>query len=442
MWTGGNTIGTPYWWEEAAPETTSDPLPDRCDVLVIGAGYTGLSAAIAAHDAGARVAVVEAGIPGEGASSRNGGMFGAHPRLGWDKLAQHFGARTADALFAEAAPALNWAKDFIKAEGIECDFQTTGRIQLAWAQSHFDAQRRLANAVQSKSTVNASLVEKSGLRQEIETDRYAGGLLFPDHGALHPAKYHRGMMQAARRRDIPVVSHARVQALARDKGRFDIRTAKGTVRADKVVLATNGYTTRPFRWHARRVFPLPSYLIATETLPSNTLGHLAPGRRMMVETRARHSYFRLSPDGTRILFGGRASMRDLPLDKAARRLRATMVEIWPSLRDARLSHAWMGYTGYSFAHMPHVGEQDGLCFAMGFSGSGTVMAPYLGAKAAYLAVGDARAKTAYADTHLPRHMLHLFDRPHFLKPADIWYRFWVDRMENWQARRGSGGQTR
>ena len=112
----------------------------------------------------------------------------------------------------------------------------------------------------------------------------------------------------------------------------------------------------------------------------------------------------------------------------------TMLSVWPELSEARISHAWWGNTGFSFNHMPHVGEDRGLHYAMGFSGSGTVMAPYLGAKAAYRALGDPRGATAYADTVLRRDALHPFTRPHFLKAADIWYREVIDRVENAKAR--------
>ncbi|MRU14502.1 FAD-binding oxidoreductase [Roseovarius sp. A21] len=435
-WTGEAELGTPYWWEAAAPQDPGQDLPGVCDFLVIGAGYCGLSAAIAAHDCGAKVVVVDAGVPGEGASSRNGGMVGAHPRLGWHDLATKFGPAVADALFAEAKPALEWVKALIATESIDCDFQQTGRVQLAWTPAHAETQKRLAGHVREKSDVQVTLLDRDALSAEIESAHYHGGLLFPEHGALHPAKYHAGLMQAALRRGIPVVGHAGVSGYERDGGGFVVETAKGRVKAGKLMLATNGYTRKPFKWHVARVFPLPSYIIATEELPSNLLGHIAPGRRMMVETRARHSYFRLSPDGKRVLFGGRASMRDLPMDKAAERQKQTMCEVWPELRDVKLSHAWKGYTGYSFTHMPHVGEDRGLHYAMGFSGSGTVMAPYLGAKAAWQAMGDARGQTAYADTHLTRHVLHPFEWPHFLKAADVYYRNWVDRMENRAARRG------
>ncbi|MGB0853744.1 MAG: FAD-binding oxidoreductase, partial [Pikeienuella sp.] len=100
-----------------------------------------------------------------------------------------------------------------------------------------------------------------------------------------------------------------------------------------------------------------------------------------------------------------------------------------------LTHSWSGNTGFSFTHMPHVGEQDGLHYAMGFSGSGTVMAPYLGAKAAWRALGDDRGETAYAETTLGRHILHPGGTPHFLKAADLWYRFAVDPAQNRAAAR-------
>src|SRR6056297_2059553 len=136
----------------------------------------------------------------------------------------------------------------------------------------------------------------------------------------------------------------------------------------------------------------------------------------------------------RILSGVRASMWDTRLERGAERLRQTMCGIWPELQDVKISHAWYGFTGFSFNHMPQVGEHDGIFYAMGFSGSGTVMAPYLGAKVAYRALGDPRGETAYANTLFKKHFLHQFEKPHFLKAADVYYRHWVDRVENWQAR--------
>lgn len=428
--------GHPYWWDVAEWPELSVPPPSDTDLLIIGAGYTGLSAAIAAHDAGARVAVIDAGQPGQGASTRNGGMTGAHPRLSWEALRDKFGADVADGMFAEAGPALKFVQDLIAREKIDCDFQQAGRIQLAWSAKHFAAQRNLAARVREKSRVACTIVERDKLGVEIETQRYFGGMVIPDHYALHPWKYHNGLLQAVLRLGIPVSSFCAAQAWQRETTGFRVTTPKGAIGSAKLLLATNGYTPPLFRWFARRVFPLPSFLIATEELPDNVPGHLAPGRRMMVETRARHSYFRLSPDAKRILFGGRASMRNIPLDRAAKRLHDTMTEVWPDLRDTKITHVWSGNTGYSFSHMPGVGERGGIHYAMGFSGSGTVMAPYLGAKAAWRALGDPRGQTAYASAPLRTHWLHPGAHPRFLKAADLWYRQVVDRQEQAQARRG------
>ncbi|MGI9389491.1 MAG: NAD(P)/FAD-dependent oxidoreductase, partial [Boseongicola sp.] len=331
--------------------------------------------------------------------------------------------------------ALHWVRDLIAREDINCAYAQKGRIQLAWTKSHFANQRQLATTVTTKSSVKIDILKKEELGSEIKSDVYKGGILFPEHGALHPAKFHHGLLVAVLQRGISVTADYPALKLAKDASEFQVSTPDKTIRAGKIVLATNGYTSSPFNWFARRVFPLPSFLIATEPLSSNLIGEIAPGRRMMVETRARHSYFRISPDGTRILYGGRAAMVDIDLKKAAARLHVTMTEVWPELKDAKLTHVWTGNTGYSFNHVPAVGEHDGIHYALGFSGSGTVLAPYLGAKAALQALGDPNGETAYSQTQLQPRWFHSGGRPHFLRAANIWYRNWVDGAENRAARR-------
>lgn len=428
--------GHPYWWDDVTwPDLSDERLPDQVDMLVIGAGYTGLSAAMAAHDAGARVAVIDCAQPGQGASTRNGGMLGAHPRLGWDTLADRYGAQAADGLYGEAEVALAWAKELIANEGIACDFEETGRIQLAYTKAHFETQKERVTQVAEKGGVPCHIVARADLGAEISTPIYKGGMVFASHGGLHPAKYHLGLMAAVRRRGVPVVPDCAALRAERIKGGHRIATGRGVVGAGKVMLATNGYSGAAFSWFARRVFPLPSYLIATEPLSPNLIGELAPGRRMMVETRARHSYFRISPDGTRILFGGRAAMVPIGLEQAAFRLRQTMTEIWPALDGVKLSHVWTGNTGYTFGHVPHVGEHDGLHYAMGFSGGGTVLAPWLGRKAALQAMGLAEGETAYSAPRLTARWFYRGARPHFLSAADLWYRHVVDWRENRESRK-------
>ena len=431
-------LGHPLWWDDVIWPTPTGDLPARADLVVVGAGHTGLSAAIAAHDAGAHVVVIDAGVPGQGASTRNGGMVGAHPRLSWADLSTTYGEDTTADLFAEAEPALQFVRDLIEREKIDCDFTQCGRIQMAWTPAHFESKKQLARLLQEKSGSNVQVVNRADLTKHVGTGQYFGGLLFPDHGALHPQKYHSGLLRAVLARGIAVVPNCPATAITQ----YNVTTPQGHITTKRMVLATNGYTPDHQTWFRHRIFALPSYIIATQELPRDVIGAIAPGGHTMVETRARHSYFRISPCGKRILWGGRAAMVNIDLRRAARRLHATMCDVWPSMRDVKLTHVWSGNTGYSFTHMPHVGLRGHMAYAMGFSGSGTVMAPYLGAKAAYLALGDARAKTAYQHTHLKRHALHPTHQPLFLHAANFWYHNWVDRMETWKAKQAHKGWQR
>ena len=149
----------------------------------------------------------------------------------------------------------------------------------------------------------------------------------------------------------------------------------------------------------------------------------------MVETRAKHSYFRISPNGRKILFGGRAAMKPLPLNIAAYRLKNSLDDIWPEAKNFKVTHAWTGNTGFSFDQVPHVGISNGIHYAMGFSGSGTVLAPYLGAKAALRALNDSSGGTAYSKTKLRTSLIHFFDKPYFLNIYDLYYRYIIDPIQ-------------
>jgi len=432
-----NNLGIPYWWEHGAalPELATK-LPAKAQLLIVGAGYTGLSAAIAASDAGAKVVLVDAGVPGCGASTRNGGMFGAHPRLGFSELAANFGETTASGIFNEAQSAFDFTSQLIEREGIQCQFEQCGRIQLAWTKAHLAAQRIQVAELKSTTNMNLDIVEHAELASEINSPCYFGGIRFADHASLHPRQFHDGLLSAVLDRNIPVIQQCAIEQIDKTSSGFIARHADGSeLKAAKVLLATNGYTQGKFGWFLRRVFPLPSFLIATEPLSENLIASLAPGKRMMVETRARHSYFRVSPDGSRFIYGGRAAMTPISAKAAATRLHQSLCEVWPELKEVKITHSWSGNTGYTFSHMPQVGSNTGIHFAMGYSGSGVALAPYLGAKAAYRALDDSRGYTAYHHSTLHRRWFHRGSKPWFLKPADIWYQHVVDRRQNAAARK-------
>lgn len=426
-----NHFGTPYWWHDGAPipDLPVTP-PPHADLVIIGAGYTGLSAALFAARRGVDVVVLEVGVPGIGASTRNGGMFGAHPRLAFDDMIRRHGEAAAEAIFRESVTAYDWTRALIAEEGIECGLQVTGRIQLAWTKAHHEGQKRLVEELRKRDAGRFDIVDRAGLRHEISTDRYFGGILFPQHAGLHPRKFHDGLLAACLKAGVRIIQNCPLIGLQRSQSGFHLETPNGPIRTGKVIAATNGYTANtPLGWLTRRVFALPSFIVATEKLSPNLISELAPGRRMMVETRARHSYFRISPDGTRILWGGRAAMTPTGPEKAAKLLRRSIEEIWPTLKGVRLTHSWTGNTGFSFNHTAHVGQRDGVHFALGYSGSGVALAPYLGMKVAAQALGLPEGETAFSRSKLDTRPFHFGGRPWFLVPGQAWYSQIVDRRE-------------
>ena len=429
-------FGTPYWWEDGAdlPDLPNIP-PKTSELTIIGAGYTGLSAAITARRAGANVLVLDAGVPGQGASSRNGGMIGVHTRILQQELTRSFGANAARALLSEAPAAFAFTKGLIEQEKIDCDLQLTGRIVLSWTKTGQNKLETVADQMLRETDTALQVVDRTELCDHIYTDRYFGGIVYQDHGGLQPRKFHDGLLDIALREGVKIVQNCAVTGFKNDLKGFEITTANGVIHTTKMIVATNGYTRKPFRWLTRRFFPLPSFIIATEQLSKDVIANIAPKKHMMVETRAKHCYFRISPDGTRIIFGGRASMVPVSPEFAAKRLRATMVDIWPQLKDVKITHSWRGYTGFAFEQMPYVGRRDGYHFAMGYSGSGVALAPYLGMKLAYQALGDDRGKTAYSLTTPQTRWFHPGGWPYFLAAGELWYRQVVDRLENRQSAR-------
>ncbi len=430
-------FGTPFWWQEgaAAPPLASAP-PESCDLLVVGGGYTGLSAALTAARRGLSVVVIDAMQPGQGASSRNGGMVGALGRLVVPQMERAFGTDTTRALLQEGLRAYAFTRDLIRDEGIACDFRVTGRVVLSTTERAQAAAAAQAARIRELTGHDLQVLERDAVQEHVVTDAYVGALFYPDHGALQPRRFHDGLLARVLQAGAAVVAGCVFQGLSRQGGRYRVMTGRGAVTAERVLIATNGYTgaftrrPRHLRWLSRRVFPLPSFIIATEPMDPARLKALAPGGRMMVETRAKHSYYRLSPDGRRVIFGGRAGMVPLSPRRAAARLKRTMLEIWPSLKDVRITHSWRGFTGFTFTQMPHLGRHEGVHFALGYSGSGVAMAPWLGMKAALQAMDDPAGETAWSLTEPETRIWYRGERaPLFLLPAELWYRQVVDRLE-------------
>ena len=412
----------PYWWQEAPREEATDiALPDKVDVAVVGAGYAGLSAALTLARAGRSVAVLDAGAPGSGASSRSGGMIGHGHRLSYSKLIAAHGAAKARAMIEAGMASLAFVKEMIVSEGIDARLQHVGRFRGAWTIADYDAMGREADLLSRDVGLPVELLPKSALHREIASDCYRGGLVFSSHGGVHPGLFQQGLLMVARNAGAVVVGYNPVLRIETGQRQHRVMTANGVLVAGDVVVATNGYCGPAVADLARRLVPFPSYLIATEEIGENRVRALIPNGRMIVETREKHLYYRPSPDGKRLILGGRAALHPIPLMEAGERLRRELLAIFPDLRDVAITHAWTGNVAMTRSDLPGIGQRGGLWYALGCNGSGVALMPWLGHRLAQKILGNPEGATAFDD--IPFRALPFYDgRPWFLPLMTAWFR--------------------
>ncbi|MEX2647576.1 MAG: FAD-binding oxidoreductase [Alphaproteobacteria bacterium] len=418
----------PYWWDEAPrPVLDEAPLPREIDAVVVGAGYSGLSAALTLARAGRGVLVCDAEDAGHGCSSRNGGQLGFGLKPGLDGLGSRFGTERGTAMFRESMASLDYLGAFIEREQIACHFQRRGRFIGAHRPGHYEALARRLETYRTVLGVEAHAVPRGQQHAEMGTDLYFGGGVIESHAALQPALYHFGLLDRARSAGATVAARTPVTGIERGQGRFVVTTTRGPVACGNVVVATNRYTRDRDSQPAfpRRVIPIGSYMIATEPIERALMDRLMPKDRVNNDTRRVVLYYRASPDRTRIVFGGRVALGETDAAVSGPRLHAVMAGIFPELRGVRVSHSWLGFVAYTFDHLPHIGLIDGIHYAMGYCGSGVAMGSYLGHKVGLKVLGAPEGRTAFDD--LPFETRPLYDgTPWFLAGAVLWYRL-MDR---------------
>ena len=275
-------IHRPFWWDDAGllTRTVAEPaadLPEKAQVLVIGAGYTGLSAALTLARGGRQVVVVDAEGPGFGCSARNGGLIGpSFHKLGLAGLTAAYGSKKANAILRESMDTLDYLKDFIATEKIDCGLKPTGRFRGARKPGAYEAMAREAEGLQKAVGLRFEVVPKSEQHRQIGSDYYHGGLVLPDDGHLQPAALVIGLCDRASQAGVRFFAPARVNGLRRESQGFSVQVADRQIHADQVLMATNGYTGPDFRYFYRRVIPIRSAIIATEELDAELIAELSP----------------------------------------------------------------------------------------------------------------------------------------------------------------------
>ena len=415
----------PYWWDHVPrPALPRNALPAKADVVVVGSGYTGLNAALQTARGGRDTLVIDAEDAGWGCSTRNGGQISTSIKPGYDQLARRHGAEQATRIIEEGWKSLAWVADLVAAEEIDCDFQVVGRFHAAHNPGQYEALARRLAAQPRERALGSHMVPRAEQHAELGTDAYHGGAIYAHHASVDPARLHQGLLERVRAAGAQVEPHCPATGIERDGKGFRVTTARGTVTARDVVVATNGYTGALTPWLRRRVIPIGSYVIATEPLPPGLIARLMPRNRIVSDTRKVVYYYRASPDGRRIIFGGRVSHSETDPLVSGPLLRADMVRIFPELASVAISHSWCGFVAYTFDELAHIGSREGIHYAMGYCGSGVGMANYLGMRLGLQVLGRPEAASALGDIPFQTRPFYT-GNPWFLAPSIRYYR-WRD----------------
>jgi glycine/D-amino acid oxidase-like deaminating enzyme len=382
-----------YWLDTAPPfdAAAQGPVSGRADVVVVGGGFTGLSAAHALASRGASVVLLEAGRVAGEASGRNGGQCNTGLFHDVADLSQKIGAERVRAFYHAYDAAVDTVERLVRDEGIDCDFRRCGKLKVAAKPEHYAKLERIHGQLRASVDETVELVPPERMHEELGSASFHGGLLQRGGAQMHMGRFGVGLAGAAVRAGARVFEGAAVSAIERRAGGFHVTCARGTIEAGQVLLATGNSSRGPFAHFRRRLVSVGSFIIVTEVLGKEMLDRLVPTRRNYVTTKNIGNYFRVTPDH-RLLFGGRArfALSNPKSDaKSGRILAATMAEVFPELARTRVDYCWGGLVDMTADRLPRAGEHEGMFYSLGYSGHGVQMSVHMGQLMADIMAGKA-----------------------------------------------------
>ncbi|GAB4365280.1 MAG: FAD-binding oxidoreductase [Kiloniellaceae bacterium] len=374
----------------------------RCDVCVIGGGYTGISTALHLAERGYRVIVLEAQRVGWGASGRNGGQLSGGQRLDPDALEKIVGAERARRLWDFGEEAKNAVKQRILKHAIDCDLRP-GIIHAGFKPAHGkEMQEHARHLRDAYGYPHIRPLSREELRALVDSDLYHGGSYDADSAHLHPLNYVLGLARAARDAGAVIHEMTPAQRITRKDGKPCVRTATGDVCADFLVLACNGHLGGLEPRIAAKIMPINNYIIATEPLGAERATSLIRNGAAVADSKYVIDYYRLSADGRLLFGGGESYSQNYPADIAGM-VRKCMLRVFPQLADARIDYAWGGKVAITMNRMPAFGRLDGdVYYAMGFSGQGVALTTLAGKAVAEAIAGQAERFDLMASVPIPR----------------------------------------
>ncbi|RJG08405.1 NAD(P)/FAD-dependent oxidoreductase [Massilia cavernae] len=382
-----------YWLDTAPPFTAGaqGQVPQRADVVVVGGGFTGLSAALALARRGASVVLLEAGRVAGEASGHNGGQVNTGLFHDYADLSARLGEDNARTFYHAYDAAVDTVENLVRDEGIDCDFRRCGKLKVAAKPEHYAKLQRIHAQLTASVDPTVELVPPERMAEELGSASFHGGLLQRAGAQMHMGKFGAGLAHAAVRAGAAVFENAAVGAIDRIKGGFRISCDRGTIEAGQVFLATGNSSRGPFSYFRRRLVSVGSFIIVTEPLEKEVLDRLVPTRRNYVTTKNIGNYFRVTPDD-RLLFGGRARFalsNPKSDEKSGHILADTMSTVFPELSNTRVDYCWGGLVDMTSDRLPRAGEHEGMFYSLGYSGHGAQMSVHMGQLMADIMAGNA-----------------------------------------------------
>ena len=407
-----NTRAGRSLWSVTAP-----PMPDcapltkavRAQIAIIGAGYTGLSAALHLGEAGSDVVVVDALDLGEGASGRNGGQVIPGLKFDPDTLQAMFDGNGGARLVATVAAGPDLVFDLIRKYGIACDAVRSGWLQLATSEHALGSLRTRVRQWQARGAA-IEILSPEDAAHLTGTHRYYGGLIDRRGGTIQPLAYLRGLAGAALRAGVRIFTRSAATHLARSGGEFRITTRAGSIACGQIILATNAYSGRFVEPLQRTIVAVPSLQVATSPLPPELGGSILPGGQAVSDTWRLLRYFRKDAQG-RFIMGSRGVFGDVPPARAARLHYRAVREIYPQLEGISFDYQWSGFVAVTPDHLPHLHQvEPGMVAGLGYNGRGVAMATMMGTLLARLLLGEEGGTLGFPRTAVRPMRLHRFSR--------------------------------
>jgi glycine/D-amino acid oxidase-like deaminating enzyme len=395
--------------DTAVAPTSTPPLESDRDVpvAIIGGGFTGLSTALHLAEQGVNAIVLEAQQPGWGASGNNGGQINPGLKHDPDQIEADFGPDLGRRMIAFSYGTTNFTLDLIRRYQIPCEARQNGTLRAAYnAASAAAIEKTAAQCIRRGMPV--TLLDRARMQNMTGTDRYLCAMLDSRGGDLHPLSYARGLARATIAAGAAVYGETPALSLRRDGTRWRIETPRAIVHAEKILLATNGFTDDLWPGLRRTIVPVFSSIAATAPLSDDVAREIMPTRPVLYESGHITVYYRID-QANRLLIGGRGPMRwiDKPADVAY--LMRYAERLWPRLKGVSWTHGWNSRLAITADHYPHVHEPaENLLVSLGCNGRGVALSTAMGQQLARRLIGGTQAEIDMPITGIKPIALHAF----------------------------------